>query len=565
MGSTGGGGGAAAADGRPGLLSRERIVAKPGFNRWLVVPCALAIHLCIGEVYAFSVFKIPLTQVIGVTDPAAGDWTQGQIASIFSIAIVFLGLSAAVFGKWVERAGPRASGVVAACCWGSAFLIGAIAIGIHNIWLLRLGYGVIGGCGLGIGYITPVSTLIKWFPDRRGLATGLAIMGFGGGAFIASPLSKWLMDVFATPTSNGVIPAFLTLGVVYLAVMLTGAFFFRVPRPGWKPEGYVETAPTRGHMRTRRSVSPGEAIKTPQFYLLWLVLLLNVTAGIGILEQASPMIQDLFPGRVAAGGAAAFVMLLSAFNMGGRFFWSWSSDSLGRKRTYMVFFLLGPTAVRHRSPAPAPTAACTSSSSATCVIISMYGGGFATIPAYLSDVFGTRNVGAIHGRLLTAWSVAGVLGPLLVNGIRERLIAQGASPADAYTPTMYLMACLLLVALVADLLVKPVAAKHYLPESEDVPAAVSALPGATAAPAGATAAAGRGAPGRRRRARGGRRGLSAPPARPPNPRFGLPVPWADSGHHTLERSHGDRHLQHPAARLRRHLRRRLAHPRRRPG
>ncbi len=473
-------GGAAAAGGRPGLLSRARIVARPGFNRWLVVPCALAIHLCIGEVYALSVFKIPLTQVLGTGDAAAGDWTQGEIASLFSIAIVFLGLSAAVFGKWVERAGPRASGVVSACCWGTAFLLGAIAIGIHNIWLLRLGYGVIGGCGLGIGYITPVSTLIKWFPDRRGLATGLAIMGFGGGAFIASPLSKWLMDVYSTPTSNGVIPAFVTLGVVYLAVMLTGAFCFRVPRPGWKPGGYAETAAARGHMRTTHSVSPGEAIKTPQFYLLWIVLLLNVTAGIGILEQASPMIQDLFPGRVAAGGAAAFVMLLSAFNMGGRFFWSWSSDSLGRKRTYAVFFLLGPVLY-----ATIPSAGVNGSLYlfilATCVIISMYGGGFATIPAYLSDVFGTRNVGAIHGRLLTAWSVAGVLGPLLVNGIRERLIAQGVSPADAYTPTMYLMACLLVVALIADLLVKPVAAKHHLPESADGTAA-AAVPAAAAAP-----------------------------------------------------------------------------------
>ena len=477
----------------PPFFSRARIVARPGFNRWLVVPCALAIHLCIGEVYAFSVFKIPLTQTIGVDVAAAGDWTQGQIASIFSIAIVFLGLSAAVFGKWVERAGPRASGSVSACCWGSAFLIGALAISIHDIWLLRLGYGVIGGCGLGIGYITPVSTLIRWFPDRRGLATGLAIMGFGGGAFIASPLSKWLMDVYSTPTSNGVIPAFVTLGVVYLAVMISGALCFRVPRPGWKPEGYVETAPARGHLRTSRSVSPGEAIKTPQFYLLWVVLLLNVTAGIGILEQASPMIQDLFPGRVAAGGAAAFVMLLSLFNMGGRFFWSWSSDSLGRKRTYAVFFLLGPLMY-----CVIPTAGADGSLYlfvlATCVIISMYGGGFATIPAYLSDVFGTRNVGAIHGRLLTAWSVAGVLGPLLVNGIRERLIVQGVAPADAYTPTMYLMAGLLVVALVADLLVKPVAAKHYLPEDDGEVAAApppggvpQAAPQAAAVPQAADA------------------------------------------------------------------------------
>ena len=470
---------------RPPLLSRVRIVARPGFNRWLVVPCALAIHLCIGQVYALSVYKIPLTQMLGISTPAAGDWSQSQIATLFQIAIVFLGLSAAFGGKWVERVGPRKSGVTAACCWGAAFLVSALAISIHNIWLLRLGYGVIGGCGLGIGYITPVSTLIKWFPDRRGLATGLAIMGFGGGAIIASPLSKWLMDVYSTPTSNGVIAAFATMGVVYLAVMLTGAFGFRVPRPGWKPAGWTEPVATKTHMSTRRSVSPGEAIKTPQFYLLWVVLLLNVTAGIGILEQASPMIQDLFAGRVTAGSATAFVMLLSLFNMGGRFFWSWSSDSLGRKRTYAIFFLLGPV-LYATIPFAGKTASLYLFVLCTCVIISMYGGGFATIPAYLSDVFGTRNVGAIHGRLLTAWSVAGILGPALVNGIRERLIAGGASPSAAYTPTMYLMAGLLLVALVADLLVRPVAARHYLPESEDEGAAPASAP--ATAPASAAAA-----------------------------------------------------------------------------
>jgi MFS family permease len=455
----------AAAGGRPPFFSRARIVARPGFNRWLVAPCALAIHLCIGEVYAFSVFKIPLTQQVGIGSPAAGDWTQGQIATLFSIAIVFLGLSAAFFGKWVERAGPRASGAVSAVCWGAAFLIGALAISIHNIWLLRLGYGVVGGIGLGIGYITPVSTLIKWFPDRRGLATGLAIMGFGGGAIIASPLSKWLMDVYETPTSTGVAPAFLTLGVVYLAVMLTGALNFRVPAPGWRPAGYTEPKPAHGDLRTTRSVGPHEAIKTPQFYLFWVMLLVNVTAGIGILEQASPMIQDFFPGVVTAGAAAGFVLLLSVFNMGGRFFWSWSSDTLGRKRTYAVFFLLGP-ALYLLAPFAGARGSVALFVVATCVIISMYGGGFATLPAYLSDVFGTHNVGAIHGRVLTAWSVAGVLGPLLVNGIREHLMASGTAAVNAYTPTMYLMAGLLVVGLVADLLMRPVAARHYLPESE---------------------------------------------------------------------------------------------------
>lgn len=458
---------------RPPFFSRARIVAKPGFHRWLVVPCALAIHLCIGEVYAFSVFKIPLTQMLGISASAAGDWTQGEIATIFSIAIVFLGLSAAFFGKWVERVGPRASGTVSALCWGSAFLIGACAISIHNIWLLRLGYGVVGGIGLGIGYITPVSTLIKWFPDRRGLATGLAIMGFGGGAIIASPLSKWLMDLYASPSSTGVLPAFLTLGAVYLVVMLAGAMNFRVPAPGWKPAGYIGPKAGQRNLCTARSVGPHAAIKTPQFYLFWLMLLVNVTAGIGILEQASPMIQDFFPGAVSAGMAAGFVLLLGVFNMGGRFFWSWSSDALGRKRTYAIFFLLGP-ALYLCIPFAGGSGSIALFVIATCVIISMYGGGFASLPAYLSDVFGTCNVGAIHGRVLTAWSLAGVLGPLLVNGIREHLMAKGVAAVDAYTPTMYLMAGLLLVGLAADLLMRAVAARHYLPESEDDALAVAA-------------------------------------------------------------------------------------------
>ena len=332
-----------------GLLSKERIVAGPGFNRWLVPPAALAIHLSIGQAYAFSVFKLPLTKVIGISQSAPGDWKQTQLAWIFTIAIVFLGLSAAVFGRWLEHAGPRKSGVVAACCWGLGFFISALGVSLHNIWLIYLGYGVLGGCGLGLGYITPVSTLIKWFPDRRGMATGMAIMGFGGGALIASPLSQLLLDRYKSATSVGVAETFVTLGTIYLVTMLSGAFLFRVPAPGWRPTGWLPPTPNARGLITHRQVHVDDAIKTVSFYLLWAVLFLNVTAGIGILEQASPMIQEMFKGRVRADAAAGFVGLLSLFNMAGRFGWSSLSDRIGRKATYAAVPFTGTRSVPHPS------------------------------------------------------------------------------------------------------------------------------------------------------------------------------------------------------------------------
>jgi MFS family permease len=447
-----------------GLLSRERIIAHPGFNRWLVPPAALAIHLCIGQAYALSVFKIPLSQSIGVTAPAAGDWSFSQIATIFQIAIFFLGLSAAFGGAWLERVGPRMSGTVAAICWGVGFLVAAAGVQTHNIWLLRLGYGVIGGCGLGLGYITPVSTLIKWFPDRRGMATGLAIMGFGGGAMIASPLSQMLMERFRTPTDTGVVATFVTLGVIYLVVMLCGAFGFRVPAKDWKPEGW--TPPAREQAKgADYHVAVSQAVRTPQFWFLWLVLFLNVTAGIGILEQAAPMIQEMFGGQVTASAAAGFTGLLSLFNMGGRFFWSSMSDRLGRKLTYAIFFVLGPL-LYLAIPTTAELGSVTLFVAATAVILTMYGGGFATIPAYLADTFGTFNVGAIHGRLLTAWSLAGLAGPELVNGLREWQIGRGVAPSGAYAVVMYVMAGLLVVGFVANLLVGRVHERHHLGADE---------------------------------------------------------------------------------------------------
>ncbi|HWA16655.1 MAG TPA: OFA family MFS transporter [Gemmatimonadales bacterium] len=447
-----------------GLLDRERIVAKPGFNRWLVPPAALAIHLCIGQAYAFSVFKLPLTRVLGITESAAGDWSQTQLAWVFTLAIVFLGLSAAVFGKWLERAGPRKSGVVAAICWSSGFFLSAVAVHLHNIWLLYLGYGIIGGCGLGIGYITPVSTLIKWFPDRRGLATGMAIMGFGGGAMIASPLSQMLMERFRTPASVGVIQTFCVLGAVYGIAMLAGAFGFRVPAPDWKPRGWTPPA-TSNALVTRGQVHVSKAVITPQFYLLWAVLFLNVTAGIGILEQAAPMIQEMFSGKVTAAAAAGFVGLLSLFNMAGRFGWASLSDRIGRKPTYAAFFTIGPL-LYFLIPATGRMGSVVLFVIACAIVLTMYGGGFATIPAYLADLFGSQFVGAIHGRLLTAWSAAGVAGPVLVNYIRQARIDAGVPKAEAYDSTMHVMAALLVIGFVCNLLVKPVDARHFMSDDE---------------------------------------------------------------------------------------------------
>ena len=441
------------------LLSKERIIAPPWFNRWLIPPCALATHLCIGQAYAISVFSLPLTQQLGVTQSVTGDWKLSDVGWIFTCAIVSLGLSAAFFGKWVQAQGPRKSGFVAALCWGFGFLIGALGIHLHQLLLVCLGYGIIGGCGLGIGYITPVSTLIAWFPDRRGMATGMAIMGFGGGALLASPLSVLLIKYFATPTSTGVVETWVVLGVLYLIVMSIGAFGYRVPAPGWKPRGWVPAPAKAGSLISRHDVTPGRAIQTGQFWLLWVVLCFNVTAGIGVLGQASAMIQEMFKGTISAGAAAGFVGLLSLFNMGGRFFWASLSDRIGRKATYGCFFVLGP-ALYALVPLTGELNSVVLFVACFAIILTMYGGGFATIPAYLSDIFGTKYVSAVHGRLLTAWSLAGVLGPVLVNYIREFQIESGIPKSQAYNVTMYIMAGLLIVAFFANMAVRAVSEKY---------------------------------------------------------------------------------------------------------
>jgi MFS family permease len=442
------------------MLDRQHIVAPPTYNRWLVPPAALCVHLCIGQAYAFSVFNLPMTKLIGITESTPDDWKLTELGWIFSIGIVFLGLSAAVAGTWLDRVGPRKAMFTAACCFGGGFLISAVGVATHQLWIIYLGYGVLGGCGLGIGYISPVKTLITWFPDRPGMATGMAIMGFGGGAFIASPFSVWLMNHFRTDSDMGVTATFVTLGIVYFIFMSIGATIVRVPAPNWHPAGYTPPAQPKKLM-TDQTVHVDQALKTPQFYLLWWALCLNVTAGIGVLGQASAMSQEMFPGRITPQAAAGFVGLLSLFNMAGRFFWASTSDFIGRKNTYYIFFLLGILLY-----AVVPTTAHMGSVVlfVLCygIILSMYGGGFSTIPAYLRDIFGVQYVGAIHGRLLTAWSAAGIFGPVLVNYIRQYQIDSGVAKADAYTITMYIMAGLLFIGFLCNLAVKAVDARHHI-------------------------------------------------------------------------------------------------------
>jgi MFS family permease len=454
----------------PSFLARERIVAKPGFNRWLIPPAALAVHLCIGQAYATSVYKTALVKHFDVSLTAIG--------IIFSIAIVMLGLAAAVFGTWVDRNGPRAAMFTAAVFWVTGFLVGALGIYTKQLWLLYLGYGVLGGIGLGIGYISPVSTLIKWFPDRPGLATGMAIMGFGGGALVASPLSRQLMSYYdadydpavadSVPAGTAVGALFLTLGGLYLVFMMFGAFLVRVPAPDWRPEGFDPSTVKKKALVTTENVSAGNAVKTKQFWLLWVVLFCNVTAGIGILEQAAPMIQDFFRtgdgSLVAASAAAGFVGVLSLFNMAGRFGWSTTSDFIGRKPMYMIY--LGVGILLYLVLATLGSTATWIFVLTAAIIISFYGGGFSTVPAYLRDLFGTYQVGAIHGRLLTAWSAAGVAGPLIVNSVLDSRGTPGQLVAGDYRPALFIMVGLLAVGFVANLLIRPVASKWHEPQRD---------------------------------------------------------------------------------------------------
>ena len=480
-----------------GLLDRERIIATAGFNRWLVPPAALCIHLCIGMAYGFSVFWLPLSQAI--PNPASKEvcdgmslatelftttcnWKVASLGWMYTLFFVLLGAAAAVWGGWLERVGPRKAGFVSAICWCGGLVLGAIGIYTHQLWILWLGSGVIGGIGLGLGYISPVSTLVKWFPDRRGMATGMAIMGFGGGAMIGSPLANILMNTFKTPTDVGVWQTFLAMGLIYFVFMMIGAFSYRITPPNWRPEGW--TPPTTANaMITTGHVHLKDAHKTTQFWMIWIVLCMNVSAGIGVIGMASPMLQEIFAGKLIgapdlsfsqlsaaqktaiAGIAAGFAGLLSLFNIGGRFFWASLSDKLGRKNTYFTFFILGIVLY-----AMAPTLAGMGNKIlfvlAFGIILSMYGGGFATVPAYLADIFGTQFVGAIHGRLLTAWATAGIIGPVVVNYIREAQISAGVPRAQVYDRTMYILAGMLVIGLIANMFVKPLAPRWFMKPEE---------------------------------------------------------------------------------------------------
>jgi len=494
-----------------GLLDRERIIAQAGFNRWLVPPAALCIHLCIGMAYGFSVFWLPLSRVVGGGQTKACpdisifqelftttcDWRISSLGWMYTLFFVILGVAAALWGGWLERAGPRKAGVVSALCWCGGLVLGAIGVITHQLWLLWLGSGVVGGVGLGLGYISPVSTLVKWFTDRRGMATGMAIMGFGGGAMIGAPLADLLMNTYRTPTSAGVWETFLTMGAIYFCFMMIGAFRYRLPPPGWRPDGWTPP-PASNAMISQHNVHLRDAHKTPQFWLIWWVLCLNVSAGIGVIGMASPMLQEIFAGsliglpdvkfnaltseqRIAiAAIAAGFTGLLSLFNIAGRFFWASLSDYIGRKNTYYTFFLLGIALY-----AAAPLAAGIGSKllfvACFCIILSMYGGGFATVPAYLADMFGTQFVGAIHGRLLTAWSTAGIIGPVVVNYLREFQLAAGVPRDKLYDSTMYVLCAMLVAGLICNFLVKPVDPKWYMSAEE-----VAKLQAANARAQGAT-------------------------------------------------------------------------------
>jgi MFS family permease len=483
----------------PGLFERNRIIAKAGFNRWLVPAAALCIHLCIGMAYGFSVFWLPLSRALGITAAktcpdmtlvqelftTTCDWRIASMGWMFTLFFVLLGVSAAIWGGWLERVGPRKAGAVAACCWAGGLMLGGIGVYIHQLWLMWLGAGVIGGVGLGLGYISPVSTLIKWFPDHRGMATGFAIAGFGGGAMIGAPLANILINYYKTPTSVGVWETFVTMGAIYFVFMMIGAFGYRLPPAGWRPDDWTPPDTSKA-MITQHHVHLKDAHKTKQFWLIWAVLCLNVSAGIGVIGMASPMLQEIFGGTlighpelgftqlapdqrtIIAGIAAGFAGLLSLFNIGGRVFWSSLSDYIGRKNTYYTFFLLGIAMY-----ALAPWAAHSGNKALFvaffCVILSMYGGGFATVPAYLADIFGTQFVGAIHGRLLTAWSTAGIVGPVVVNYIREFEIAAGVPRDHVYDVTMYVLAGMLVVGFVCNYLVKPLA-DHWFMKPEEVAA-----------------------------------------------------------------------------------------------
>jgi MFS family permease len=428
-------------------------------NRWRIPIGAVAVHICIGSVYAWSTFNRPI-QALFPDNP----WWFSPPYTTFTTALVLLGLSAAFGGPWVERRGPRVAATAAALFFGTGLIIGGIGLAARQSLLVFAGMGVVGGIGCGLGYISPVSTLVKWFPDRRGMATGMAIMGFGGGAFLAGYLNVFFMDRI------GVANTVMALGATYLGLMLIGARLLERPPEGWRPEGWTTPA-TTNRMIADRSVSRDEAVRTGQFYLLWGILFINVTAGIGILAQASPMMQDMF--RRTPLQAAAVVSLISVFNAGGRFFWASCSDYIGRRNTYTIFFV-AQFVLFLLIPGLAARGSWGFFEASLFVVFTMYGGGFATIPAFLADLFGPNNVGAIHGAVLTAWSAAAVVGPVIITELSNRARAAlppGADHIHIYDTPLQVLAALLAVGFVLTLLVRPLRPKSRgatLPRAAEV-------------------------------------------------------------------------------------------------
>ena len=479
------------------VLDKKHTIAGAGFNRWLMPPAALAIHLCIGMAYGFSVFWLPLSKAIGIKESVTCaadvgffaelfvttcDWKISTLGWMYTLFFVFLGSSAAIWGGWLEHVGPRRAGVVSAFCWCGGMLLSALGIYTHQFWLMLLGSGVIGGIGLGLGYISPVSMLIKWFPDRRGMATGMAIMGFGGGAMIGSPLATLLMGHFANETNVGVMQTFIVMAGIYFVFMMSGAMTYRLPVSGWQPSGWMTAISTENKMVTPHHVHVKNIFKIKQFWLLWGALCMNISAGIGVIGMSSPMLQEVFRGQLIglaktyseldkielvtiATVAAGFTALLSLFNIGGRFFWGSLSDKLGRKLTFMVFFVIG-SALYLSVSGSAMAGNKMLFVGTLCLILSMYGGAFATVPAYLADLFGTQMVGAIHGRLLTAWATAGILGPVIVNYMRDYQLGLGIPREQVYNQTMWILAGLLNAGLICNLLIRPVDEKWFMNAKE---------------------------------------------------------------------------------------------------
>ena len=411
-------------------------------SRWSIPIGAVLVHVCIGSVYAWSTFNRPIQQAL-----PSQPWWFSPPYTTFTTALALLGLSAAFGGPWVERRGPRVAATAAASFFGTGLLIGGLGLALHQSVLVFLGMGVVGGIGCGIGYIAPVSTLVKWFPDRRGMATGMAIMGFGGGAFVAGYLNVYFMN------QVGVAKTMMVLGIVYFAVMFIGSRLLRTPPAGWKPAGW--TGARIAALLSERSLTRNDAVRTPQFYLLWAILFINVTAGIGILAQASPMIQDLF-GRTPT-EAAVVVSFISVFNAGGRFFWASASDYIGRRNTYTTFFVL-QFVLFLLIPGLAARGNWLMFEISLFAIFTMYGGGFATIPAFLADIFGSENVGAIHGALLTAWSAAAIVGPVIITELSnsaKAALPPGGAHVHIYDTPLQVLAAMLAVGFVLTLLVKP--------------------------------------------------------------------------------------------------------------